>query len=162
MQDINEFIKQNPSMKLKEIASMYNVSTSVISRRRRVLGVKHEVKNICKQIAKLLHLRNKDIATQLGCSEVLVAHIRFKEKKSPSNSRVDLKPEQIKIVKENFDKMSVLKLAQKIGVTSHVLRSRMAEMRLYNDIDYAGRFYDYDLDNGKGFFDIEKYKKIMI
>ena len=58
--------------------------------------------------------------------------------------------------------MSILKLADKIGVTSHVLRSRMAEMKLYNDMDNSGKYYDYDLDNGNGFFDLEKYKKVML
>jgi len=90
-----------------------------------------------------------------------VAHIRFKEKNKTNTQRVDLNPEQVKIVKANYNKMSIIKLAEKIGVTGHVLRARMAEMKLHNETDYASVFYDYDLDNGAGYFDLEKYKKIM-
>jgi hypothetical protein len=79
-----------------------------------------------------------------------------------TTQRVDLNDEQKKIVIENFDKMSIAKLAEKIGVTGHVLRARMAEMRLYDNAENNGRFYDYDLDNGSGFFDLEKYKSVML
>ena len=162
MQHIDEYIKQNPTMKLKEIASMYNVTTVAVSKRRKKLGIKHETKDICKQVAGLLHLRNKDIAVEVGCSESLVACVRFKEKKSPSILRVELNKKQVQTVCENYNKMSIAKLAEKIGVTRHVLRNRMEEMKLYNDINNAGKCYDYDLDNGNGFFDIEKYKKVML
>jgi hypothetical protein len=91
-----------------------------------------------------------------------VAVVRYKQGVKQTTQRVDLNDEQKKIVIENFDKMSVLKLAQKIGVTSHVLRNRMAEMRLYDNAENNSRFYDYDLDNGKGFFDLEKYKSVML
>jgi DNA-binding Lrp family transcriptional regulator len=161
LKTLNDYILQNPKMKLREIAIKYGITPSAVSRRRSALGIKHEAKDICKQILTLLHLRNKDIAFQLGCSETLVAHIRFKEKKSPSNLRVELNDKQVKIVKENYNKLSIPKLSEKIGVTTHVLRSRMIEMKLHNDIDDTQRFYDYDLDNGKGYFDLEKYKKIM-
>ena len=162
MEQLMQFIKNNPKMKLKEISKLYGISVSAISKRRASLGIKHETSALCKKIATLLHLRNKDIAIQLECSEMLVAHVRFKQNKNKTTQRVDLNKKQIKIVKENYNKMSVLKLAEKIGVTSHVLRSRMAEMKLYNDTVNAGRFYDYDLDNGNGFFDLEKYKKVML
>ena len=162
MEQLMDFIKNNPKMKLKEISKIYKVSVSAISKRRASLGIKHETSALCKKIFELLHLRNKDIATQLGCSEMLVAHVRFKNNKGKTTQRVDLTEEQIEMVKANYDKMSILKLADKIGVTSHVLRSRMAEMKLYNDMDNSGKYYDYDLDDGNGFFDLEKYKKVML
>jgi hypothetical protein len=52
------------------------------------------------------------------------------------------------------------KLAKLIGVTKHILRCRMIEMKLHNETSNI-KFYDYDLDNGKGFFDLDKYIKIM-
>lgn len=162
MEQLMQFIKNNPKMKLKEISKLYGISVSAISKRRASLGIKHETSALCKKIFELLHLRNKDIATKLGCSEMLVAHVRFKNNKGKTTQRVDLSEEQIEIVKANYNKMSILKLAQKIGVTSHVLRSRMIEMKLHNDIDDTKRFYDYDLDDGNGFFDLEKYKKVML
>lgn len=162
MQKLNDYIKDNPKMKLAEISKMYGVSVSAISKRRAILGIKHETSEICKMIATMLHMRNIDIANKLGCTQSLVAVVRHKKGIRKSTQRIDLTEEQIEIVKANYDKMSILKLADKIGVTSHVLRSRMIEMKLHNDINDTQRFYDYDLDNGKGFFDLEKYKSVML
>jgi len=38
----------------------------------------------------------------------------------------------------------------------------MAEMQLYNDTERESSFFDYSLDNGKGYFDLEKYKAVML
>ena len=162
MKDINEFIKENPKMALKEISKMYGVSVSAISKRRALLGIKHGTSDICKEITTMLHLKNIDIAYKLGCTQSLVGVVRHKQVKKSITQRVNLDDEQKKIVIENYDKMSIAKLAEKIGVTSHVLRSRMVEMKLYNDVNNKLNFYDYDLDDGNGFFDLEKYKKVML
>jgi Zn-dependent peptidase ImmA (M78 family) len=164
MDQLNEFIKSNPKMKLDEISKIYGISVSAISKRRASLGIKHETTEICKKIASMLDKRNIEIARELGCTEQLVASVRFKSKKEKMNRRIELTAGQIKVVKANFDKkgMTIAKLAEKIGVTNHVLRSRMIEMKLYKDTYKSAKFYDYDLDNGNGFFDLEKYKKIML
>ena len=160
MEQLDEFIKNNPRMKLKEISKMYNISISTISRKRTSFGIKHEAGIICKQIATMLHKRNIEIAKEIGCSQQLVAHVRFLNKKPSINRKVELTPEQIEIVKANYDKMSIDKIAKLIGVTKHILRCRMIEMKLHNETSNI-KFYDYDLDNGKGFFDLDKYIKIM-
>jgi Zn-dependent peptidase ImmA (M78 family) len=162
MKEINEFIKENPKMALKEISKMYGISVSAISKRRALLGIKHGTSDICKEITTMLHLKNIDIAYKLGCTQSLVGVVRHKQVKKSTTQRVNLTDEQKKIVIENYDKMSIAKLSEKIGVTSHVLRSRMVEMKLYNSSDNLTKFYDYDLDNGKGYFDLEKYKKVML
>lgn len=164
MQKINEYIQENPNMKLKEISKMYGISVSAVSKRRAILGIKHETSDICKMITTMLHLKNIDIAYKLGCTQSLVGVVRHKEAKRSITQKVNLDDEQKKIVIENYDKISIAKLAEIIGVTSHVLRSRMAEMRLYDNADNVSIFYDYDydLDNGKGFFDLEKYKQVML
>jgi ethanolamine utilization cobalamin adenosyltransferase len=76
------------------------------------------------------------------------------------NKKVELNPEQIKLVKANYDKISIDKLAKLVGVTKNILRSRMIEMKLYNEKSKVN-FYGYDFDNGNGYFDIDKYVKIM-
>jgi len=162
MKDINEFIKENPKMALKEISKIYGISVSAISKRRALLGIKHGTSDICKEITTMLHLKNIDIAYKLGCTQSLVGVVRHKQVKKSTTQRVNLTDEQNKIVIENYDKMSIAKLSEKIGVTSHVLRSRMVEMKLYNSSDNITKFYDYDLDNGNGYFDLEKYKKVML
>ena len=109
----------------------------------------------------MLHLKNIEIANKLGCTQSLVAVVRHKEGKR-STQRVDLTDEQIELVRLNYNSMTGVKLAELIGVTTHVLRSRMAEMQLYNDTERQCSFYDYSLDNGKGYFDLEKYKAVML
>jgi hypothetical protein len=160
MEQLEEFLKNNPQMKLKDVSKIYGISVSTISRKRSLLGIKHETGTICKQIATMLHKRNIEIAKIVGCSQQLVAHVRFLNKIPSFNRKIELTPEQIKIVKENYDKMTISKLAEKIGVTIHVLRARMIKLNLYKETSIVN-FYDYDLDNGNGFFDLEKYKQIM-
>jgi DNA-binding Lrp family transcriptional regulator len=162
MEEINEFIKENPKMELKKIAKMYGISVSAVSKRRAFLGIKHGTAVICKEIETLLHLKNIDIAYKLGCTQSLVGVVRHKQVKKSKTKRVYLDDEQNKIVIENYDKMSIAKLAEKVGVTAHVLRNRMLEMELYNDGNSKLHRYDYDLDDGNGNFDLEKYKKIML
>jgi len=162
MQKLNDYIKDNPKMKLAEISKIYGVSVSAISKRRAILGIKNETSEICKMIATMLHMRNIDIANKLGCTQSLVGVVRHKQVKKSITQRVNLDDEQKKIVIENYDKMSIAKLAGKIGVTIHVLRSRMNEMKLYRLYDVHTSNYDYDLDNGKGYFDLEKYKSVML
>lgn len=160
MIELNEYIKENPQMKLEHISRLYGVSVSAISKRRKSLGIKHETGELCKKIASMLHKRNIEIATELKCCQRLVACVRFKNNKEKRmNKKVELNPEQIKIVKANYDKISIDKLAKLVGVTKNILRSRMSEMKLYNGIVKVD--YDYDLDNGKGYFDLDKYTKIM-
>jgi len=161
MQKINEFIKNNPKMKLKEISDIYGISVSAISKRRKLLGIKIGTAENCKKIKTMLHLKNIDIANKLGCTQNLVAVVRHKEGKS-TTQRVDLTDEQIELVRLNYNSMTGVKLAELIGVTSHVLRSRMAEMQLYNDTERESSFFDYSLDNGNGYFDLEKYKAVML
>ena len=161
MQKINEFIKENPKMKLKEISDIYGISVSAVSKRRAILGIKHETSDICKMIKTMLNLKNIDIANKLGCTQSLVAVVRHKECKR-STQRIDLDEKQIELIRLNYNSMTGVKLAELIGVSNHVLRSRMAEMRLYNDTERESSFFDYSLDNGKGFFDLEKYKQVML
>ena len=161
MQKINEFIKENPKMKLKEISEIYGISVSAVSKRRAILGIKHETSDICKMIKTMLNLKNIDIANKLGCTQSLVAVVRHKECKR-STQRVDLDEKQIELIRLNYNSMTGVKLAELVGVSNHVLRSRMAEMRLYNDTERESSFFDYSLDNGKGFFDLEKYKQVML
>ena len=161
MQKLNDYIQDNPKMKLAEISKLYGVSVSAISKRRAILGIKHETSEICKMIATMLHMRNIDIANKLGCTQSLVAVVRHKECKR-STQRVDLNEKQIELIRLNYNSMTGVKLAELIGVSNHVLRSRMAEMRLYNDTERESSFFDYSLDNGKGFFDLEKYKQVML
>jgi hypothetical protein len=161
MIELNEYIKQNPQMKLEHISRLYGVSVSAISKRRKSLGIKHETGELCKKIASMLDKRNIEIANELKCCQRLVACVRFKNNKEKRmNKKVELNPEQIKIVKANYDKISIDKLAKLIGVTKNILRSRMIEMKLYNEKSKVN-FYSYDLDNGNGYFDIDKYTKIM-
>lgn len=162
MQKINEFIKDNPKMKLAEISKIYGVSVSAISKRRAILGIKHETSEICKMISTMLHMRNIDIANKLGCTQSLVAVVRHKEGIRKSTQRVDLTERQKQIVLDNYKNLTLSKLAELVGVTIHVLRSRMNEMKLYRLYDVHNSNYDYDLDNGKGYFDIEKYKSVML
>lgn len=162
MQKINEYIQENPNMKLKEISKMYGISVSAVSKRRAILGIKHETSDICKMITTMLHLKNIDIAYKLGCTQSLVGVVRHKEAKRSITQKVNLDDEQKKIVIQNYDKISIAKLAEKIGVTSHVLRSRMVEMKLYNYVNNKLNIYNYDLDDGNGYFDLEKYKKVML
>ena len=123
MIELNEYIKQNPQMKLEHISRLYGVSVSAISKRRKSLGIKHETGELCKKIASMLDKRNIEIAKELRCCQKLVACVRFKNNKEKRmNKKVELNPEQIKIVKVN---------------------------------------YDCNLDNGKGYFDLDKYIKIM-
>lgn len=160
MQKLNDYIKENPQMKLEQISRLYGVSVSAISKRRKALGIKHETGELCKKIASMLDKRNIEIANELKCCQRLVACVRFKNNKQKRmNKKVELNPEQIKIVKANYDKISIDKLAKLVGVTKNILRSRMSEMKLYNGIVKVD--YDYDLDNGKGYFDLDKYIKIM-
>ena len=161
MQKINEFIKENPKMKLKEISDIYGISVSAVSKRRAILGIKHETSDICKMIKTMLNLKNIDIANKLGCTQSLVAVVRHKECKR-STQRIDLDEKQIELIRLNYNSMTGVKLAELIGVSNHVLRSRMAEMRLYNDTERESSFFDYSLDNGKGYFDLEKYKQVML
>jgi len=161
MQKINEFIKENPKMKLKEIGDIYGISVSAVSKRRALLGIKIGTADICKMISTMLHLKNIDIANKLGCTQNLVAVVRHKEGKR-STQRIDLTDEQIELVRLNYNTMTGVKLAELVGVTTHVLRSRMAEMQLYNDTERESSFFDYSLDNGKGYFDLEKYKAVML
>ena len=161
MENINEFIKENPKMKLKEISDIYKISVSAISKRRKLLGIKIGTAENRKIIKTMLHLKNIDIANKIGCSQNLVAVVRHKEGKR-STQRVDLTDEQIELVRLNYNSMTGVKLAELVGVTCHVLRSRMAEMQLYNDTDRECSFYDYSLDNGNGYFDLEKYKLVML
>jgi predicted transcriptional regulator len=161
MQKINEFIQENPKMKLKEIGELFGLSVSAVSKRRALLGIKHETSDICKMIKTMLNLKNIEIANNLGCTQSLVAVVRHKEGKR-STQRVDLTDEQIELVRLNYNSMTGVKLAELVGVTSHVLRSRMAEMQLYNDTERESSFFDYSLDNGNGFFDLEKYKAVML
>jgi hypothetical protein len=161
MIELNEYIKQNPQMKLEHISRLYGVSVSAISKRRKSLGIKHETGELCKKIASMLYKRNIEIATELKCCQRLVACVRFKNNKEKRmNKKVELNPEQIKIVKANYDKISIDKLAKLVGVTKNILRSRMIEMKLYNEKSKVN-FYGYDFDNGNGYFDIDKYVKIM-
>jgi len=161
MIELNEYIKQNPQMKLEHISRLYGVSVSAISKRRKTLGIKHETGELCKKIASMLNKRNIEIANELKCCQRLVACVRFKKNKEKRmNKKVELNPEQIKIVKTNYDKISIDKLAKLVGVTKNILRSRMIEMKLYNEKSKVN-FYCYDLDNGNGYFDIDKYTKIM-
>ena len=148
-------------MKLKEISEMYGISVSAVSKRRAILGIKHETSDICKMIKTMLNLKNIDIANKLGCTQSLVAVVRHKECKR-STQRVDLNEKQIELIRLNYNSMTGVKLAELIGVSNHVLRSRMAEMRLYNDTERESSFFDYSLDNGKGYFDLEKYKQVML
>ena len=160
MIELNEYIKENPQMKLDHISRLYGVSVSAISKRRKSLGIKHETGELCKKIASMLDKRNIEIAKELKCCQRLVACVRFKNNKEKRmNKKVELNAEQIKIVKSNYDKISIDKLAKLVGVTKNILRSRMIEMKLYNGIVKVD--YDYDLDNGKGYFDLDKYIKIM-
>jgi hypothetical protein len=123
MIELNEYIKQNPQMKLEHISRLYGVSVSAISKRRKSLGIKHETGELCKKIASMLDKRNIEIAKELRCCQKLVACVRFKNNKEKRmNKKVELNPKQIKLVKVN---------------------------------------YDCDLDNGKGYFDLDKYLKIM-
>ena len=162
MIELNEYIKQNAQMKLEQISRLYGVSVSAISKRRKSLGIKHETGELCKKIASMLHKRNIEIAKELRCCQKLVACVRFKNNKEKRmNRKVELNPEQKKIVKANYDKISIDKLAKLVGVTKNILRSRMIEMKLYNEKSKVN-FYGYDLDNGKGFFDLEKYKSVML
>jgi Zn-dependent peptidase ImmA (M78 family) len=161
MQKLNEYIQDNPKMKLAEISKLYGVSVSAISKRRKSLGIKHETGELCKKISSMLHKRNIEIAKELKCCQRLVACVRFKyNKEKRMNRKVELNPEQKKIVKANYDKISIDKLAKLVGVTKNILRSRMIEMKLYNEKSKVN-FYGYDLDNGNGYFDIDKYVKIM-
>ena len=161
MQKLNDYIKENPQMKLEHISRLYGVSVSAISKRRKSLGIKHETGELCKKIESMLHKRNIEIANELKCCQRLVACVRFKNNKEKRmNKKVELNPEQIKIVKANYDKISIDKLAKLVGVTKNILRSRMIEMKLYNEKSKVN-FYGYDLDNGNGYFDIDKYTKIM-
>jgi DNA-binding transcriptional regulator YiaG len=161
MIELNDYIKQNPQMKLEHISRLYGVSVSAISKRRKSLGIKHETGELCKKIASMLHKRNIEIATELKCCQRLVACVRFKyNKEKRMNKKVELNPEQIKLVKANYDKISIDKLAKLVGVTKSILRSRMIEMKLYNEKSKVN-FYGYDLDNGNGYFDLDKYLKIM-
>jgi len=161
MQKLNDYIKENPQMKLEHISRLYGVSVSAISKRRKTLGIKHETGELCKKIALMLDKRNIEIATELKCCQRLVACVRFKNNKEKRmNKKVELNPEQIKIVKANYDKISIDKLAKLVGVTKNILRSRMIEMKLYNEKSKVN-FYGYDIDNGNGYFDIDKYTKIM-
>lgn len=163
MQNLNEFIQDNPKMKLAEISKLYGVSVSAISKRRAILGIKHETSEICKMISTMLHMRNIDIANKLGCTQSLVAVVRHKEGIRKSTQRVDLTEAQKQIVIHNFNRLTLTKLAELVGVSIHVLRSRIAEMKLYNQItNDIVKSYNYDLDNGKGFFDLEKYKLVML
>ena len=162
MQKLNDYLLENPTMKLKEIAKLYNISISAVSRHRTSLGIKHKTSALCTKIFELLHLRNKDIAMQLECSETLVACVRFRNKKLKSTQRVDLTEAQKQIVLDNYKTLTLSKLAELVGVTIHVLRSRMNEMKLYRLYDVHNSNYDYDLDNGKGYFDIVKYKSVML
>jgi len=160
MQKLNDYIKENPQMKLEHISRLYGVSVSAISKRRKTLGIKHETGELCKKIASMLDKRNIEIANELKCCQRLVACVRFKKNKEKRmNKKVELNAEQIKIVKANYDKISIDKLAKLVGVTKNILRSRMSEMKLYNGIVKVD--YDFDLDNGKGYFDLDKYIKIM-
>lgn len=161
MQDINEFLKENPKMRLKEISNMYGITVSAISKRRALLGIKNTTSDVCKKIATLLHKKNKDIAKELDCSTSLVGVIRFKEKRT-SFLKVNLNEEQKELVRLNYNSMTCKALSDLIGVSAHVLRNRMAEMKLHNDTENQSSFYDYDLDNGNGFFDLEKYKSVML
>jgi hypothetical protein len=148
-------------MKLEHISRLYGVSVSAISKRRKSLGIKHETGELCKKIASMLHKRNIEIATELKCCQRLVACVRFKyNKEKRMNKKVELNPEQIKLVKANYDKITIDKLAKLVGVTKSILRSRMIEMKLYNEKSKVN-FYGYDLDNGNGYFDLDKYLKIM-
>jgi hypothetical protein len=161
MIELNDYIKQNPQMKLEHISRLYGVSVSAISKRRKSLGIKHETGELCKKIASMLHKRNIEIATELKCCQRLVACVRFKyNKEKRMNKKVELNPEQIKLVKANYDKITIDKLAKLVGVTKSILRSRMIEMKLYNEKSKVN-FYGYDLDNGNGYFDLDKYLKIM-
>jgi Zn-dependent peptidase ImmA (M78 family) len=161
MIELNEYIKQNPQMKLEQISRLYGVSVSAISKRRKSLGIKHETGELCKKISSMLHKRNIEIATELKCCQRLVACVRFKNNKEKKmNRKVELNDEQKKIVKANYDKISIDKLAKLVGVTKNILRCRMIEMKLYNEKSKVN-FYGYDLDNGNGYFDIDKYTKIM-
>jgi predicted transcriptional regulator len=161
MQKINDFIKENPKMALKEISKMYGISVSAVSKRRAILGIKHETSNICKMIKTMLNLKNIDIANKLGCTQSLVAVVRHKEGKR-STQRVDLDEKQIELIRLNYNSMTGVKLAELVGVSCHVLRSRMAKMRLYNYMERESSFFDYSLDNGIGYFDLEKYKQVML
>jgi hypothetical protein len=160
MQKLNDYIKDNPQMKLEHISRLYGVSVSAISKRRKTLGIKHETGELCKKISSMLDKRNIEIAKELKCCQRLVACVRFKNKEKRMNKKVELNPEQIKLVKANYDKISIDKLAKLVGVTKSILRSRMIEMKLYNEKSKVN-FYGYDLDNGNGYFDIDKYTKIM-
>jgi hypothetical protein len=161
MIELNEYIKQNPQMKLEHISRLYGVSVSAISKRRKTLGIKHETGELCKKISSMLHKRNIEIAKELRCCQKLVACVRFKyNKEKRMNRKVELNNEQKKIVKANYDKISIDKLAKLVGVTKNILRSRMIEMKLYNEKSKVN-FYGYDLDNGNGYFDLDKYTKIM-
>jgi hypothetical protein len=109
----------------------------------------------------MLDKRNIEIAKELRCCQKLVACVRFKNNKEKRmNKKVELNAEQIKLVKANYDKISIDKLAKLVGVTKNILRSRMIEMKLYNEKSKVN-FYGYDLDNGNGYFDLDKYTKIM-
>jgi hypothetical protein len=161
MIELNEYIKQNPQMKLEHISRLYGVSVSAISKRRKTLGIKHETGELCKKIASMLDKRNIEISKELKCCQRLVACVRFKNNKEKRmNKKVELNAEQIKLVKANYDKISIDKLAKLVGVTKNILRSRMIEMKLYNEKSKLN-FYGYDLDNGNGYFDLDKYTKIM-
>jgi len=94
MENINEFIKDNPKMKLKEIGELYGLSVSAVSKRRKLLGIKIGTAEKCKKIKTMLHLKNIDIANKLGCTQNLVAVVRHKEEKR-STQRVDLTDEKI-------------------------------------------------------------------
>jgi homoserine dehydrogenase len=162
MDIIDKFIIENPKMRLDTIAQKYSISVSAISKRRQKLGIKHGTADVCIQIQNMLHLRNMNIAKELGCTEQLVAHVRFKNKKLNSVKRIELTPENIVFVKKNYTKMNIVKMAEIINISSHILRKRMTEMELYKYTDNCVKFYDHDLDDGNGFFDLEKYKKVML
>jgi selenocysteine lyase/cysteine desulfurase len=85
MIELNEYIKQNPQMKLEHISRLYGVSVSAISKRRKALGIKHETGELCKKIASMLDKRNIEIAKELKCCQRLVACVRFKNNKEKKN-----------------------------------------------------------------------------
>ena len=88
-------------MKLKEISEIYGISVSAVSKRRAILGIKHETSDICKMIKTMLNLKNIDIANKLGCTQSLVAVVRHKECKR-STQRVDLDEKQIVYPREKM------------------------------------------------------------
>lgn len=73
-------------------------------------------------------------------------------------AKITLTDEQIEIIKHNYGLMSNTQLCNIANTTPHVLTKSIKKLNIKPNIVVKDL---YNFDNGSGFFDINKYSKVV-